>query len=400
MQRSYDAILNEHLDKLSQMVFLAGPRQVGKTTVAKRLLENRQGLYLNWDVLTDRALILSGHQNIMRKHAPPKLGQPLPITVLDEIHKFKDWKDYLKGFYDEYKAHTQIVVIGSSRLDIYSKGGDSLMGRYFPYTVHPFTISELLRLEKPRAAINDPRQLSNKLWQTLWGFGGFPDPFIQADRSFFNQWQNMRHQQLFKEDVIDLSKVSDIAQLEVLASLIKANTGSLINYSSLGKATRSSDQTIRRWFDLLESVYYCFRIRPWYKNVARSLRKEPKAYLWDWSLLIDSGAKTENFIACHLRRSTELWTQLGLGQFDLFYLRDKEKRGVDFLVTRDQQPWFLVEVKQSGSKNLSPSLSRFQQQLGAPHAFQVALDEAFVEENCFAHNTPIIVPAKTFLSQI
>lgn len=400
MQRLYDDILNKHINQLPQMAFLAGPRQVGKTTIAKHLLDKRAGIYLNWDVLEDRELILSGHNNIMLKHPSPKLGQPSPVTVLDEIHKFKDWKNYLKGFYDDCKEVTRIVVTGSSRLDVFSRGGDSLMGRYFPYSVYPLTISELLKLEKPQSLISEPKQLSNELWHTLWTYGGFPDPFIQRDVAYFNQWQNMRHQQLFKEDVIDLGKVSDIAQIEVLASLIKANTGGLINYTSLGKAVRSSDQTIRRWFDLLESVYYCFRIRPWSKNVSRSLRKEPKGYLLDWSLVKDPGAKAENFIASHLYRSTRIWTQLGLGEFDLFYLRDKEKNEVDFLVTQGEQPWFLVEVKHSNTQKLSPSLALFQKQIDAPHAFQVAVDAEFINEDCFAHNTPLIVPARTFLSQI
>ena len=168
----------------------------------------------------------------------------------------------------------------------------------------------------------------------------------------------------------------------------------------MSRLIRISDHSIRRWFDLLESVYYVFRIKPWFKNVARSLRKEPKVYLWDWSLVKDPGARAENFIACHLLKSVHFWKQTGLGQFDLFYLRDKEKNEVDFVVTRDQEAWFLVEVKYSRSTKLSPSLTFFQKQVKADHAFQIAFDAPFVNENCFNHNKPIIVPAKTLLSQI
>lgn len=402
MQRIYENILLDHFERLSQMAFLAGPRQVGKSTIAQHLLQHKTGIYLNWDIVDDRALILSGHRNIMQKHAPARLGQTLPITVLDEIHKFKDWKNYLKGFYDDCKNLTKILVTGSSRLDIFLKGGDSLMGRYFPYNVHPLSVSELLKRTPPstHTPLSEPHQIADQDWQTLWQYGGFPDPFIQNNQKFFNQWQNLRHQQLFKEDIVDLSQVSDIAQLEVLALMIQAQAGQIVQYTSLGKAIRSSDQTIRRWLDLLESVYYCFRVRPWFNNVSRSLKKDPKIFLWDWSTVKNEGAKAENFIASHLRTSIDLWNQLGLGQFELFYVRDKEKNEVDFLVTREQQPWFLAEVKKSPQQALSPALAFFQKQLNAPHAFQITLDDDFVDADCFAHHHPILVPAKTFLSQI
>ena len=273
------------------------------------------------------------------------------------------------------------------------------MGRYFPYTVHPITVGEILSTTKPDEPISPPKFIDDVSWENLWNFGGFPDPFIQAKTTFANQWHNLRHQQLFKEDIVDLSKVSDISQLEVLASLLESQVGQLVNYSSYGKSVRSSDQTIRRWIELLESVFYCFRIRPWFKNVSRSLRKEPKIYLWDWSRLKDPGTKTENFIACHLVKSARLWTQIGLGQFEVFFLRDKEKNEVDFLMVKDETPWFLVEVKKSSTK-LSPSLAFFQQQLDASNAFQVVLDEPYTDEDCFSRQTPIIVPARTFLSQI
>ena len=192
MEREYEKILNKHLNKSSQMIFLAGPRQVGKTTIAKHILETENGIYLNWDILKDRELILKGPEKIMEKHDAPQLGKLPPITVLDEIHKFKDWKNYLKGFYDQFGKSTRIIVTGSSRLDIFTRGGDSLMGRYFPYTVHPITIRELSQQTKLENLISSPKEISTKNWDALWNFGGFPDPFIQADKNFFNQWQNTR----------------------------------------------------------------------------------------------------------------------------------------------------------------------------------------------------------------
>ena len=176
MKRIYESIVKTHLHQLNQMVFLAGPRQVGKTTIAKFILKKEEGIYLNWDILKDRELILSGYDNIIKNLPARKLGSPLPITILDEVHKFKDWKNYLKGFYDQYKEETRIVVTGSSRLDIFVKGGDSLMGRYFPYTVHPISVGEILSTMQPEDPIKKtPKPIDDESWENLWAFGGFPD---------------------------------------------------------------------------------------------------------------------------------------------------------------------------------------------------------------------------------
>ncbi len=403
--RVYESILLSHIDSVPQMAFLAGPRQVGKTTIAQSVLSQQAGVYLNWDILSDRETLLKGPQAVMALQAPKQLGAPPPLTVFDEIHKFKDWKNYLKGFFDQFKQQTRIVVTGSSRLDVFVKGGDSLMGRYFPYTVHPLSVGELLHSAKPERMLYEPTELSSQAWQDLWRYGGFPDPYLKANELYFNQWQNTRHQQFFKEDILDLSQIIDLAQLEVLASLIKGNAGQQMSFAAYAKAIRSTDTTVRRWMDVLESTYYCFRLQPWYKNVARSLRKEPKTYLWDWSLVNDEGAKAENFIACHLQKAVSFWQQVGFGQFSLHYLRDKEKREVDFLIVKDQEPWMLVEVKKSARQGLSQNLAYFQSQVKAPYAFQVVLEGAYVDQSCFsAHEPivqdPIIVPAKTLLSQL
>lgn len=161
-----------------------------------------------------------------------------------------------------------------------------------------------------------------------------------------------------------------------------------------------SSPTIRRWLNCLEAFYYCFSIHPWTKNVKRSLRKEPKYYLWDWSLIEDPGARVENFVASHLLKAVHFWTDYGFGEFELHFLRDKEKNEVDFLVTKNKAPWFLVEVKISKNSGISKSLYTFQKQTGAKHAFQVIIDMDYIQKDCFAYRNPIIVPAMTFLSQL
>jgi len=162
---------------------------------------------------------------------------------------------------------------------------------------------------------------------------------------------------------------------------------------------RASDKTVREWLNVLSSLYYCFAIRPWSKNVSRSLLKEPKYYLWDWSLCQDEGARAENFIALHLLKAVHLWDDLGLGKYALHFIRDKNKREVDFLISKDDKPWLLIEVKLSNNSRLSPSLLYFQKQLQAKHALQVVINMPYVDKNCFISNEPIIVPARTFLSQ-
>lgn len=210
----------------------------------------------------------------------------------------------------------------------------------------------------------------------------------------------MRREQLFHEDLRDLSRVHDIVQLELLAELLQEQVGQLTSYTQLAKKINVSIPTIKNWISLLRSVYYLFGISPWFKNITRSLLKEQKFYLWDWSLIKEEVARAENMVASHLLKAVHLWTDQGLGEYDLHFLRDKDKREVDFLVTKDKKPWFLVEVKVGKNSGVSKSLYHFQAQTGAKHAFQIHFGMDYVEKDCFSYNTPIIVPASTFLSQL
>lgn len=291
-------------------------------------------------------------------------------------------------------------MTGSSRLDVYKRGGDSLLGRYFLYRMHPISVGELLRTGSPDSEIAPPGKLPAPDWRTLLTYGGFPEPFARAERRFHNRWTRMRFEQVLREDLRDLTRVRELAQIHLLARFLEAQAGQLTTYSGLADKVRVSVDTVRRWVVLLESLYFCFTVRPWSKQVAKSLIKEPKVYLYDWSVIEDEGARSENIVAVHLLKSVQVWTDLGFGDFSLHYLRDKLGREVDFLVARDGKPWFLVEVKTSGKRPLSVELFRFQTQTGAPHAFQLALDLPYVDADCFVRKEPVIVPALTFLSQL
>lgn len=392
----------EHLRENRQMLFLMGPRQVGKTTTCLQIGQTFDRFYyFNWDNDADRLLILGGTEKVA-DHAELKvLKDNSPLLIFDEIHKYKDWKNFLKGLFDSYPQKMHILVTGSARLDVYKKGGDSLMGRYFMYRFHPLTVGEILHQEPPKNEIHKhPQQIADEDFQALWEFGGYPDPYLKREKRFFNRWQNLRFQQLFQEEVRDLTRIQELGQLEILAKILRNQVGQQTSYDSLAKHVRVSGNTIRNWTSLLSSLYYCFEVRPWSKNVTRSLLKEPKYYLWDWSQIEDRGSRAENFVASHLLKAIHFWTDYGFGNYGLYYLRDKEQREVDFLVTKDDKPWFLVEVKYAYTPQMSKSLAYFQEMTKAPHAFQVCFEMSFVKKNCFESKEPVVVSARSFLSQL
>ncbi len=398
MKRSYEYHLLDHLKQHRQMIFLTGPRQVGKTTLCTGL--DPGGQYLNWDNQDDRAMIIDGPSKIAEVSGLNTLKGDAPTIVFDEIHKYSKWKNFLKGFFDTYGNRAKIVVTGSSRLDVYKRGGDSLMGRYFLYRLHPFSVREIIEPRLKEQEIQKPTAIGMDAFHNLFTFGGFPESYLKSEKRFYNRWKKLRHQQLFQEDIRDLSQVQEIHQLELLSQFIQYQAGQLVNYSALSKKVRVSVDTIRRWIDVLNSLYYCFTIQPWHQNIPRSLLKQPKVYLWDWSVIQDIGAKTENFVASHLKKAVDWWTDNGYGDYNLYFIRDKEKREVDFLITRDGKPWFLVEVKTGKTNRISQSLLHFQKRIKAAHAFQLSHSMDYVDKDCFSIDQPVIVPVTTFLSQL
>lgn len=407
MRRIYDSLIENHIKNETEMLFISGPRQVGKTTSSKSLdAFCKHFTYLNWDNEDHRNILLQGPKTVF-EHSCRSQNQlstqsvtTKPIIIFDEIHKRPQWKTYLKGFFDTYGKDVRIVVTGSARLDLYKKGGDSLMGRYFHYRMHPLSVAECVRTNILNKEISAPQKIKDDQYNALYHFGGFPKPFVQNSPQFSGRWQNLRKQQLLQEDIRDVNIIHDLNRLQILMDLLKQNASKQITYSNLAKFTKSSVDTITRWIEILEAFYYCYRIKPWSKNISRSLIKEPKVFLWDWSIIKDNGSRAENFIASHLLKAVHYWTDLGLGEYDLYYIRTREKKEVDFLVSKNDEPWFLVEVKCSNNQSISSNLIEFQKQSGAKHAFQVVLDLPYVDEDCFSVFKPIIVPAKTFLSQL
>ena len=377
------------------MALVSGPRQVGKTTACRSISD----AYLNWDNVDDRRRLLRGPAALAEALQLDQLQVRPPVAVLDELHKYSKWKTLLKGFFDTYGDRVRLIVTGSSRIDVFRRGSDSLMGRYLLYRMHPLSVGESLRTDLPTKELQPPEEITSADWDALWEHGGFPEPFFRRDSRFTRRWRSLRQEQLSREDLREVAHVTDLGTMETLMQLLAERSAQQLVYSSLAREIQVSVDTVKRWVDLLARLHYGFMVRPWFKNVAKALRKEPKWFQRDWSGLADDGARAETLIACHLLKAVEGWTDLGFGDFELRYLRDKQKREVDFLVVRDRKPWFLVEVKVSET-SLSPSLAYFQTQTKAAHAFQVVMSLAYQPADCFTVHHPVVVPAKTFLSQL
>ncbi|MBQ7252610.1 MAG: ATP-binding protein [Kiritimatiellae bacterium] len=382
------------------MAFLSGPRQVGKTTIARSLGD----VYLDWDSDDARTAIVAGQRavaDLARLDSAATAGTS-PLVVFDEIHRYGRWKTFLKGFFDVYSPKARILATGSARMDVFKRGGDSLMGRYFPYRMHPFSVAELLSPALPPASLlRPPSPLPPDDWKAFLAFGGFPEPFSRRTPRFSSRWNRLRDEQLLRDDIRDLSRIAEISQLAVLARILLQRSGTQLLWSALAADTKTDEKTAKRWVAALSSLYFGFTVTPWFRNVANSLRKTPKWYLRDWARVADSGQRFETFVACHLLKAVETWTDLGYGDFSLHYLRDKQKREVDFLVARDGSPWFLVEAKVSDGR-ISPALAHFQRATSAPYAFQVVLDAPFRPFDAFAapSSPPVALPALAFLSQL
>ena len=379
------------------MAFISGPRQVGKTTTGRGLSD----AYVNWDDIDHRERVLAGPQEVVHMLGLHRLAAEPPLVLFDELHKFPRWKQFLKGLFDTYGQRIRIAVTGSSRLDVFRRGGDSLMGRYFLYRMHPFSVAEIGSPQLPSdGVIRQPRRISDDDFGALWLYGGYPEPFLRRDARFTRRWRSTRAAQLVREDVRELTGIAQLGQLEVMARVLTERSGQQLVFDNLARQVRVSADTVRRWIAALSDLHLGFLVRPWFKNVSRSLRKEPKWFLRDWAAVRDVGQRAETFVACHLLKAVEGWNDLGLGAFELGYLRDKDKREVDFVVVRDGEPWFLVETKHEDAA-LNPALHYFQQQLGAPLAFQATVAADYVDADCFASpGHPLVVPARTLLSQL
>lgn len=354
-----------------EMVFLAGPRQAGKTTLAGTIAEGfANSLYFNWDIPEQRSRLLrnpSFFQEVARKDASP------PLIIFDEIHKYREWKNYLKGAYDHFRSEYRFLVSGSGRLDIYQKGGDSLAGRYLLFHLFPFTLAELGNRRRPyQEFMADPLEVNSaagselrELWNSLGSYSGFPEPFLSARAAAYGRWSNTYARQLIREDIRDLTDVRSVMAMETLFHLLPSRVGSPLSVLGMARDLQVSPVSVKSWLDLFERFFLSFSIPPWTKKVARAIVKERKVYLFDLPRLKNRGIQFENMVALELWRAVTSWNDLGLGEFGLHFIKNKEKQEVDFLLSRDYEPFLLVETK-LGELEPSVPLRKFQQGLKVP----------------------------------
>ncbi len=333
-------------DLREKMVFLGGPRQVGKTTLARELPGGHQG-YLNWDIPEDR-------QAILERTLPAA-----PIWAFDELHKFRGWRNYLKGLYDKTQGKPPILVTGSARLDWYRFGGDSLQGRYHYLRLHPFSLREL---ENAKEVLRD-----------LFERGGFPEPLLKLDARGARRWSLEYRSRLLRDDLQPIENLQDLGRLELLMMSLPERVGAPLSINALREDLQISHPTVSRWLDVFERLYAIFRLSPFGAPKLRAVKKEQKHYHFDWSLVREPGPRFENLVASHLLKWVHFQYDVEGRDLDLRYFRDVDGREVDLVVTEGRKPIMAVECKLSAGP-LDRGIRYFVERFPGIEAWQVHLE--------------------------
>ena len=327
-----ERLLTNHIraDLTKKIVLITGPRQAGKTTLAKMIGPSFD--YFNYDSAEHRLALMEKSWDRAKS-----------LVIFDEIHKMKEWKSWLKGVYDTEKMPPSLLVTGSAKLDTYRKVGDSLAGRFFQYRLHPLDLKEIQQVLQPA----DMEEILDQLLV----IGGFPEPFLEGSERFYKRWKRSHLDIILRQDLVDLEKISQIQAIETLIELLRGRVGSPISYSSLAGDLQCSDKTVKKWLTILENMYVIFKVTPFHKNIARSLLKAPKYYFYDTGQILGGkGVKLENLAACALLKEIHRLSDCLGEMYTLHYLRTKEKHEIDFLVTGEEVDPLLLEVKWSDDK--------------------------------------------------
>ena len=333
MQRELSALIERDLG--NKIVLLTGPRQSGKTWISRHF--ERSTEYLSYDN--------PDHREIIRSRSWNRRSE---LVVLDELHKMPGWTGLLKGVYDTEGASPPLLVTGSARLGIHRRTGESLAGRFFHYRLHPFDVRELVGSMEPRVVLE-------KICTT----GGFPEPFLAHDPMFHRRWRRTHLDVILRQDLLDIAQVSDIRSIELLVDLMRQRVGSPVSWASIARDLHRDPKTVKRWADVLEDVYVVFPVRPWHRNVARSILKEPKYYFFDTAQVSDQGgARLENAVACSLIKALQHAEDTDGIPRSLHYLRTRDGHELDFCVVQDNSVTHVFEVKTSDT-SLSPAFSWF-----------------------------------------
>ena len=326
-------------DLTKKMVFVGGPRQAGKTTLAKAILERYEsdGIYLNWDDEEHRRSILARSWKTSDR-----------LIIFDELHKYGRWKSWLKGVFDTRPPKQTYMVTGSARLDVYRRGGDSMMGRYHHWRLHPFCLAELPKKMTPQEGL-----------RRLMTVGGFPEPFLDGDPQSARRWRRERRMHVFREDIRDLENLRDLSAISLLMDLLQRRVGGQVVVANLAQDLGVAHKTVKHWLEVLARMYLIFAVFPYHKGMARALVKPPKVYFFDnMDVEGDEGSRFENCVATHLRKRLDFLEDSTGHAYALHYVRDREAREVDFVVLKDGAVDALIEAKWADDKP-SRSLAYF-----------------------------------------
>jgi predicted AAA+ superfamily ATPase len=336
MRRYLERYITRDLD--SKIVFLTGPRQTGKTTLSKQLTDQYD--YFNYDYAEDRLSLLEKSWDRSKQ-----------LIIFDESHKLKNWKSWLKGIFDKEGTQPALMVTGSAKLDTYRKAGDSLAGRFFQFRLHPLDLKEINTILGP---IDIEKELD-----ILLTVGGFPEPYLNGSQRFYKRWKRSHLDIILKQDLVELENVQEIIAVETLIQLLRKRVGSPVSYSSLARDLQCSDKSVKRWTTILENLYVIFKVTPYHRNIARSILKAPKYYFYDTGQVMgDEGARLENLVACALHKEIQYQVDCLGEEKKLYYLRDKDKREIDFFITDEDEPLLMLEVKWR-DRTMSPAFNAF-----------------------------------------
>ncbi len=386
------------------MIFLSGPRQAGKTTLARMIAGSyTNSLYFNWDIPRQRTRLIETptfFEDVERRDATT------PLIIFDEIHKYRDWKNYLKGVYDGFHDRFQFLISGSGRLDLYRKGGDSLAGRYFLFHLWPFTIAEMGKCNLTiDSFLNNPLRMTvregdvlKETWKRLSELSGFPEPYLTNKLTGYRRWSNTYSQQLIREDIRDMTDVKAIHDIEILYTLLPSKVGSPLSVPSFVRDLKVSYNTIQNWLSIFERFFLIFSIGSWSRKITRAIQKERKVYLWDTPRIKEPAARFENMVALELWRAVTAWNDMGHGLFSLHFIKNKDQQEVDFLIINEHKPFLLVEAKLTDTQP-SPALKKFQRALKVP-AVQLTDEGEGYRLLSNEDQQILIVPAYQWLSQL
>lgn len=357
--RRLETVVAKDLER--KMVLLSGPRQCGKTTLARSFVTAQRGEYYSWDAAADRLAL----QKL-------ELDFGSPLWVFDEIHKFRRWRGLLKELSDTYRGRIRMLVTGSGRLDLYGRGGDSLQGRYFPHHLHPITFSELhgLSFGTVGALPDLPNDGGAHGLEDLLRLGGFPEPLLSGSEREAARWRLSYGERLMREDVASLEQVREIERLELLYDRLTDIAGGILSINSLREDLEVAFETVRAWIGILERLDAVFRVAPYGPPGIKSVKKEQKLYFWDWARCGSEGARFENLIALHLLRAVDWARDVEGEHLQLRYFRHRAGQEVDFVLLRNRRPWLAIEVK-LGTSDVAPALRYFAERAQPAFAFQV-----------------------------